>query len=105
MKIIKAQKGGKGIILFCENFYDEFTNGVCANIEIFSKRWDLQFSKESIMNRVEIIKIDYHNLFLQFYHLMNSLLLKSIRAYKKTKKLLWELSPSRHEIDMEEIKG
>ena len=26
-------------------------------------------------------------------------------AVKKTKKLLWELSPSRHEIDMEEIKG
>ena len=65
---------------FCENIYDEFTNGACANIEIFSKRWDLQFCKESIMTIIEIIKRDYHNLFLQFYHLVNSLLLKSIRV-------------------------
>ena len=27
------------------------------------------------------------------------------KGVKKTEKLLWELSPSRHEIDMEEIKG
>ena len=108
MKIIKAQKGGREIIHFFVKIVtmnSPMELVFISRIEIFSKTMGF-----TILNGIDNeYSGDTKKRLSQFIFVVLSpnefFATKVNNAVKKTKKLLWELSPSRHEIDMEEIKG
>ena len=60
----KGSKRWREIILFLWKFYGEFANGISVYIEIFSKTMGFTILQGIDNEYSEIIKRDYHNLFL-----------------------------------------